>query len=132
MKSRLLAIVVALLPAAAFAFGQAGVNYEDLGALEKLIAGKGNPPYTLVDVRTPEEYAFGHIPTAINIPVSEIGSRPPTTDTSALIIVYCRSGSRSATAQRTLQGMGYTNVVNFGPVSKWQKPLVEGDQPLAP
>ncbi len=125
-------ILAVLLPVAAFASGQAGVSYEEPAALEKLIAGKGNPPYILVDVRTPEEYAFGHIPTAINIPVSDIASRPPTADKKALIIVYCRSGSRSGTAQRTLQGMGYTNVVNFGAVSKWENPLVEGDQPLGP
>jgi phage shock protein E len=132
MKARLVAMVVALLPAAVFAFGQASVNYEEPAALEQLIEGRGKPPYILVDVRTPEEYAFGHIPTALNIPVSEIGSRPPTPDKSALIVVYCRSGSRSATAQRTLQGMGYTRVVNFGPVSKWEKPLVEGSEPLGP
>jgi rhodanese-related sulfurtransferase len=130
MKARFVAMVVALLPAAAFAFGQAGVNYEEPAALERLIEGRGKPPYILVDVRTPEEYAFGHIPTAVNIPVSEIASRPPTEDRSALIVVYCRSGSRSGTAQRTLREMGYGNVVNFGPVSKWEKPLVTGDSPL--
>jgi len=130
MKPRALLLILAVIPVAAFAFGQAQVNYEDPAALERLIEA-GKTPYILVDVRTPEEYASGHIPTAINIPNTEIGSRPPTQDLSALIIVYCRSGNRSGQAQQVLQGMGYTNVVNFGPVSKWRKPLVMGDAPTA-
>lgn len=130
MKPRAFLLVLAIIPVAAFAFGQAQADYEDTATLEKLIAGK-TTPYLLVDVRTPEEYASGHIPTAINIPVTEIGSRPPTKDLSALIIVYCRSGSRSGMAQRTLQEMGYRNVINFGSVYKWEMPLVEGDQPTA-
>jgi phage shock protein E len=132
MKPNLFAIVLALLTAAAaFAVGQAAVNYEEPAALEKLVEGKSHP-YFLVDVRTPEEYASGHIPTAVNIPNTEIGSRPPTADTSALIIVYCRSGNRSGAAQKVLQAMGYRNVINFGPLSKWEKPLVMGDAPTAP
>ena len=131
MKLKILAIAAVLVPVAAFAFGQAALNYEDPAALAKLVEGKAGS-YLLVDVRTPEEYASGHIPTAINIPVDEISSRPPTKDLSALIVVYCRSGNRSGAAQRALQGMGYTNVVNFGAVSKWREPLVTGDAPLAP
>jgi phage shock protein E len=130
MKPRAFLLILAIIPVAAFAFGQAQANYEDTATLEKLIGGK-TVPYILVDVRTPEEYASGHIPTAINIPVTEIGSRPPTNDLSALIIVYCRSGSRSGMAQRALQEMGYRNVVNYGTVFKWEMPLVEGDQPSA-
>jgi phage shock protein E len=96
--------------------------------LAKLIADQ-SPPYLLVDVRTPEEYASGHIPTAVNDPVTEIGTRPPTTVKAALIIVYCRSGARSAMARETLVAMGYTSVVDFGSVSRWTGQLVKGDQP---
>jgi rhodanese-related sulfurtransferase len=118
-----------------FGFGQAQKSeaqpdYRDTAALEKLIEGK-TIPYFLVDVRTPEEYAAGHIPTAINIPVTEIGRRPPTKDLDALIVVYCRSGNRSGTAQQVLQEMGYRNVVNYGAVSNWRKPLVTGNNPTA-
>jgi phage shock protein E len=82
-----------------------------------------------VDVRTPQEYSAGHIPTAVNIPVSTIAKQFPTEDKDALIIVYCASGMRSATAKRTLDAAGFTNVVNFGPVSRWEGQLATGDAP---
>ena len=103
--------------------------YDDPDALAKLIL-ENSEPYTLVDVRTPEEYASGHIPTAVNIPVNTIADHPPTQDKAALIIVYCQSGGRSATAKKTLDGMGYTRVVNFGSVTRWKGALVEGDSPV--
>jgi rhodanese-related sulfurtransferase len=132
MRKALFAILCILTASAAAAAGQSGTDYTQPDALEKLVAGRGNPPSILVDVRTPEEYEFGHIPTAINIPVSEIGNRPPTQDRKALIVVYCRSGSRSATAARILRDLGYGNVVDFGAVSRWEKPLVEGSEPGEP
>jgi phage shock protein E len=132
MRKALFAILCILTASAAAAAGQSGMDYTQPDALEKLVAGRGNPPYILVDVRTPEEYEFGHIPTAINIPVSEIGNRPPTQDRKALIVVYCRSGSRSATAARILRDLGYGNVVDFGAVSRWEKLLVEGSEPGEP
>jgi rhodanese-related sulfurtransferase len=93
-------------------------TYRDPDALARLIA-EGEPVHFLVDVRTPEEYAEGHIPTAINIPVKEIGERPPTGDKGALIIVYCASGGRSARAKARLESLGYTRVVDFGGIFRW-------------
>jgi phage shock protein E len=80
-------------------------------------------PYILVDVRTAEEFASGHIPTAVNIPYDTILENPPTRDKAALIIVYCRSGSRSTAAYSSLNGAGYTNVVNFGAIGRWKGEL---------
>jgi 3-mercaptopyruvate sulfurtransferase SseA len=97
MKSNMLCVLLVGISVAAFAFGQADVNYEEPAMLAELVAAN-QVPYILVDVRTPAEYASGHIPTAVNIPNTEIAARPPTEDTSALIIVYCRSGARSASA----------------------------------
>jgi rhodanese-related sulfurtransferase len=111
-----------LILSAAFSFadGPAGNidGYRDSEALARLIHD-GEPAYFLVDVRTPEEYAEGHIPTAINIPVKEIGERPPTSDKGALIIVYCASGGRSARSKARLEGLGYTRVVDFGGIFRW-------------
>jgi len=92
--------------------------YRDPDALARLIAS-GEPPHVLVDVRTPEEFADGHIPTAVNIPVSEIGEHPPTGDKGALIIVYCASGGRSARSKARLESLGYTRVVDFGGIFRW-------------
>lgn len=74
----------------------------------------------LIDVRTEAEYESGHIPTALNIPYDEIADRLPTGDRDALIVLYCRSGNRSGTAERTLRSLGFTNVVNFGGISRWR------------
>jgi phage shock protein E len=80
-------------------------------------------------VRTPAEYEAGHIPTAVNIPVDLIGAQPPVEQKDALIIVYCRAGNRSAAAVKVLVDLGYTNVVDFGAVSKWEGALVAGPEP---
>ncbi len=102
--------------------------YGEPAALAKLVVEK-TEPYILVDVRTPEEYSAGHIPTAVNIPVSTIAKQLPTEDRKALIIVYCASGRRSSTAKATLDSLGFTRVVNFGPVSRWEGDLAIGDSP---
>ena len=98
-------------------------QYHDLAALidEQTI------PYILVDVRSQAAYCYGHIPTAINIPKSVIEDNPPTTDKNALIIVYCQGGISSASAAKTLKGLGYTNVVDFGGWPKWKSDLVKCD-----
>src|SRR5512136_1446190 len=66
------------------------------GATAKALAAAGA---RVVDVRTPEEYASGHVPGAINIPYDQLPRRaaeigPPTTK----VVLYCRSGRRSGVA----------------------------------
>ncbi|MFO8064107.1 MAG: rhodanese-like domain-containing protein [Spirochaetota bacterium] len=78
----------------------------------------------LVDVRTPDEYRLGHIPTAKNISHERIFDDPPTDDKDARIILYCRSGNRSEFARNVLVSMGYRNVTNFGGVGDWPGKLV--------
>ncbi len=102
-------------------------SYEGLSALME--EQKQGIDFFLVDVRTPEEYETGHIPSALLIPYDTIGDNPPTEDKDALIILYCRSGNRAGTAMTILEGMGYSNVHNFGAVGNWQGPLTEGSDP---
>jgi len=90
----------------------------DAPALAEYVAGHLGA-YVLVDVRSREEYSSGHIPTAINIPYTEIALSPPTTDSQALIILYCSSGNRANAARAALTRIGYTRVVNFGSLSQW-------------
>jgi phage shock protein E len=123
-----LIVMLAMSAALGFAEGQAEKIdvYRDPARLAALVDST-EPAHIVVDVRTPEEYASGHIPTAINIPVGEIGSRPPTRDTNALIIVYCASGRRSSRAKAVLEGLGYTRVVDFGGISRWTGSTVTED-----
>ncbi len=70
----------------------------------------------LVDVRTPEEYAEGHLPEAINIPFEQIAEafakQGIAKDTP--VVVYCRSGRRSGIAKESLEKAGYQEVYNGG------------------
>jgi len=100
-------------------------NYSDPDSLRRLIADRSEP-YVLVDVRTREEFERGHIPTAINIAVTSISDAPPTSNRNALVIVYCASGMRSASAARRLEALGFVNVVDFGSISRWKGPLDTG------
>jgi phage shock protein E len=70
----------------------------------------------IIDVRTPGEFASGHIEGAINIPYDIIDKKieKHATDRSRSILVYCRSGNRSTHAKQTLKSMGYTQVSNGG------------------
>ncbi|MDD2306558.1 MAG: FAD-dependent oxidoreductase [Prolixibacteraceae bacterium] len=84
-------------------------------------AETSNEP-VVVDVRTPQEFAGGAYPGAINIPldelqarISELGSK------SREITLYCASGARSAYGQRGLQQMGFTNVKNGGGIMQMMR-----------
>ncbi|GEM_PF-571946 len=70
----------------------------------------------IVDVRTPEEFANGHYPGAINIPhetiLEVLNQLGVTADTS--VILYCRSGNRSGQAEQVLQEKGFTEARNAG------------------
>lgn len=83
--------------------------------------------YVILDVRTDEEYATGHIPGAILIPDYEIGKRAESelTDKSQWILVYCRSGRRSKNASAELASLGYTNIKEFGGINDWQYDIVK-------
>ncbi len=74
----------------------------------------------MIDVRTAEEYASGHLSRAINIPVQELPGRIAEIETLVAgdrtrpIVVYCAAGARAAKAKAQLDGAGYSNVVNGG------------------
>ena len=80
----------------------------------------------VVDVRTQEEYAQGHIPGAICIPNESIVDAQPEElpDLEQTILVYCRSGRRSKEAAQKLADMGYTNVYEFGGIIDWTGEVV--------
>ena len=83
--------------------------------------------YLIVDVRTPQEYAEGHIPHAINVPLDTIGTNPPAElpDKAQMIFVYCRSGARSMTASNKLAQMGYTGIIEMGGIKDWHGEVVK-------
>jgi len=85
-------------------------------------------PYVLLDVRTESEFREIRISGAILIPDNEIRRRAKTElpDKDILILVYCRSGRRSANAAQELASMGYTNVCDFGGIIDWPYETISG------
>ncbi|TNF61909.1 MAG: rhodanese-like domain-containing protein [Burkholderiales bacterium] len=70
----------------------------------------------VVDVRSPEEFAGGHAPGAVNIPLNELGSRLQEIPNTAPVVLCCASGTRSGMARMMLRKKGYGQVFNIG---KW-------------
>ncbi|MDY3080090.1 MAG: rhodanese-like domain-containing protein [Oscillospiraceae bacterium] len=82
---------------------------------------RSTPGALLLDVRTAQEYAGGHIPGSVNIPLQELErakSVIPAKDTP--VFVHCLSGARSRQAAAELKHMGYSNVQNIGGISAWR------------
>ncbi len=85
------------------------------------LAGNGT---LFVDVRERDEWEEGHIPGAVHVPRGFLESRieQVAPDRGQHIVVYCAGGARSAFATRTLQELGYTNVVNLaGGYTDWKR-----------
>ena len=82
----------------------------------KEILDNKNEKYILIDVREEYEFNEGHIPGAVNIPVGNINSIEY--DKDKIIIVYCRSGTRSRDAANKLSNIGYT-VKDMGGIISW-------------
>lgn len=75
----------------------------------------------LVDVRTPLEFSEGHVPGALNIPLEELERRlAELGDGRRAIVLYCRSGRRSADAARRLRARGYQDVHDLGAMANWE------------
>lgn len=103
------------------------------GAYHKIDAEEGKRMMdaggvVIVDVRTPSEYADGHIPGAVNVPNEEIGAEPPAEldDLDETLIVYCRTGVRSKQAADKLVEMGYQSVYDMGGIVDWPYDTVSG------
>lgn len=84
---------------------------------------EGAPPL-LLDVRTPAEFASGHVPGATNIPYDELAQRlgELAAPAGSEIVVYCERGGRARAAERVLEDSGYTHVrLLEGHMSGWRQ-----------
>ena len=108
--NKLFKSVAALLTAMGLVFGLSACAPEkmDMGAVTAVI-----------DVRTPMEFAEGHLEGAVNIDVQTMDfvTQIQELDTAGTYVVYCRSGNRSTAAIEQMTGMGFTNLTNGGSVS---------------
>ena len=96
-------------------------TYEQITAEQAKTIMDTEKDYVIIDARTEDEFAEGHIENAILIPEYEIANRAEKElpDKEQLILVYCRSGRRSKIASEELVNLGYTNVKEFGGIIDW-------------
>ena len=83
--------------------------------------------YVIIDTRTTEEFAEGHIEGAVLLDYEDVKLKAHVIlpDKDALILVYCRSGRRSKIASEELVKLGYTNVKEFGGIIDWPYEIVK-------
>ena len=114
-------------------FGLTACGGDNKGSYEQITAEQAKTimdtekDYIIIDARTEEEFAEGHIEGAILIPEYEIANRAEKelTDKEQLILVYCRSGRRSKIASEELVNLGYTNIKEFGGIIDWPYEIVK-------
>lgn len=131
MKRIIIAVSVVLMLISLLVGCNDGNNknvYEQITPDEAKALMDSEDGYIILDVRTPEEFAAGHIAGAILIPDYEIGEKAESilTDKEQLILVYCRSGRRSKNAANELATLGYTNIKEFGGINDWKYGTVTG------
>jgi rhodanese-related sulfurtransferase len=83
---------------------------------------KKDPALFVLDVRSPEEFAAGHVPGAVNIPHDQVASRLAEIPKDKEVVLYCRSGRRSGLAAEALEANGYKDLrLMQGDMPGWEK-----------
>jgi rhodanese-related sulfurtransferase len=126
LKTVLGAAVLCVLTVSLSAFSQkhpsvaSGVPETSAKQLHSMLGTKGK--VLVLDVRTPEEYASGHIPGAVNVPIGSISTRIGEMHISkdTTIVTTCDHGGRSSRAALELRKMGY-QATSFCRIEDWQK-----------
>ena len=102
-------------------------SYEQITPQEAKTIMDSESDYIIIDARTAEEFAEGHIEGAVLLDHVDVKSKAHVVlpDKDALILVYCRSGRRSKIASEELVKLGYTNVKEFGGIIDWPYEIVK-------
>ena len=119
-------LALALVFTGATNFAPKTTGYRQVTTEEAVNIMQTEENYVILDVRTAQEFASGHIPGAVLLPNETIGTGdiPLLPDKDQLILVYCRSGNRSKQAAEKLAQLGYTNIVEFGGINSWTGEIV--------
>lgn len=119
-------LVLALVLTGVTNFAPKTTGYRQVTTEEAVNIMQTEENYVILDVRTAQEFASGHIPGAVLLPNETIGTEdiPLLPDQDQLILVYCRSGNRSKQAAEKLAQLGYTNIVEFGGINSWTGEIV--------
>lgn len=117
----LLCIALVVTSCSVFSPGSSAPEYRKISAEAAKARIDSKEKLIIVDVRTEEEYQAKHIENAILIPNETISNQKPALlpDLDAEILIYCRSGNRSAQAAEKLVKLGYTKIYDFGGIIDW-------------
>lgn len=121
MKLRIAIICIAFFAATSCVESQTeGVTLVDVSTFEQKISTEGKQ---LIDVRTPEEFAEGHLPNAVNINIkdADFQAKIEALDKTKPVLVYCKSGGRSGKACGIMSTLGFTNITDLdGGITSWK------------
>ena len=119
MKRRIVGFLLASLVAAgALAAEPVLVPVSQQALLER--QQQGDESTYVLDVRSPEEYAAGHVPGAVNIPYDQMASRIAEVPRDKDVVLYCKSGRRAGIAAEALASQGYDRLQHLeGDIVAW-------------
>lgn len=91
------------------------INLEPQKYLELIEENKNNPEFVILDVRSPEEHAQGHIKDSVLLQLGspEFNQKLGEMNKNKTYLVYCRSGIRSSKAAKIMDKMGFKNIYNM-------------------
>lgn len=119
-----LAIAIALgaiVAAAAFAEDPKSTKATSISAAALHAQREAGAAPLVIDVRTPAEYASGHIPGAVNIPFDRVAQRIDEMDAPRGVALYCMIGPRARKGESALLAAGYEQVFHLeGGLAAWQ------------
>ncbi len=119
-RSRTSALIVALLALSAPAAADELAPTIAPGELHER-QQKGTAPL-VIDVRTPAEYAMGHVPGAVNIPHTELSARLGEVESESGVALYCLMGPRARLGEKTLREAGVRDILHLdGGLSAWRE-----------
>jgi rhodanese-related sulfurtransferase len=120
-------LALALVAVAALTACSSSSGYTSQSADEFATTISSTPGVVVLDVRTPGEFAAGHLPNAINIDVEggSFDEQIASLDKNATYAVYCHSGRRSGIASTTMVDAGFSTIFNLdGGLLSWTGSLV--------
>ena len=120
MKRRIVGFLFASLVSVVALAGESSlVSISQEALLERQQKGDEKTAYVL-DVRSPEEYASGHVPGAVNIPYDQVASRIAEVPKDKDVVLYCKSGRRAGIAAEVLASQGYERLQHLeGDIVAW-------------
>lgn len=119
---RILAVIPVLIALACEASPSAKSGVTDVSQQDFMSQPPGS--YLILDVRTPQEYAAGHLDSALNIPHDRVVDLLPQIQEYAAtpVLLYCRSGNRAVKAAEVLGQAGFTNLHHLaGDMQAWEE-----------